>query len=77
MIVCTARKKEWRLARIGILSNHIHVLLGAAVTESPASVALSLMNNLAYVQRMKAVLRFSFYVGTFGSYDRDAVRRRL
>ena len=47
------------------------------MTESPASIALSLMNNVAHVQGMKPVLRHSYYVGTFGSYDRDAVRRHL
>ncbi len=77
MIVRTAAKKQWQLSRIGTLSNHFHVLLGAHVTESPASVALSLMNNLAYVQGMKPVLRFSYYVGTFGPYDRNAIRRQL
>ena len=77
MIIRSAAKKHWRLSRMGIVSNHIHVLLGAAMTESPASVALSLLNNLAHVQGMKPVFRFSYYVGTFGSYDRNAVRRRL
>ncbi len=77
MIIGSANKHRWRLSRIGLLSNHIHILLGAAVTESPESVALSLMNNLAYVQEMKPVFRFSYYVGTFGPYDRGAVRREL
>ena len=77
MIVRTAAKRRWPLSRIGILSNHFHVLLSANPTESPASVALSLMNNLAFVQEMKPVLRFSYYVGTFGPYDRNAIRRRL
>ncbi|MFV1966026.1 MAG: transposase [Pirellulaceae bacterium] len=75
MIIRTAAKKHWRLSRIGLLSDHIHVLLGAMVTESPASIALSLMNNLAYAQGMKPVFRYSYYVGTFGPYDRGAVRR--
>jgi hypothetical protein len=77
MIIRTAAKKGWRLSRIGILSNHMHVLLGASMGESPADVALSLMNNLAYVQGMKPVYRHSYYVGTFGRYDRNAIRRRL
>ncbi len=64
-------------SRIGLLSNHVHVLIGPAVSESTASVALSLMNNLAYVQGMKPVLRFSYYAGTFGPYDRNAVRLGL
>jgi REP element-mobilizing transposase RayT len=75
MIVRASAKKAWRLSRIGLVSNHLHILLGAGVTESPAEVALSLMNNLAYGQGMKPVFRFSYYVGTFGPYDRDAVRR--
>ena len=77
MIIDCAARHAWRLARIGILSNHIHILLNADVTESPESIALSFMNNLAYVQQMKPVLRFSYYVGTFGRYDRGAVRNRL
>lgn len=77
MIIRAASKKQWRLSRIGLLSNHIHILLGADVTESPESIALSLMNNLASVQEMKAVFRFSYYAGTFGGYDRAAVRRNL
>ena len=74
VIARACRKKEWRLSRIGLLSNHVHVLLGAGVTESPQSVALSLMNNIAYVYDMKPILKFSYYVGTFGGYDRGAVR---
>jgi hypothetical protein len=77
MIIRAAAKKHWRLSRIGMLSNHIHILLGAHVTESPAEIAISLMNNLAYVQGMKPAFRFSYYVGTFGPYDRGAIRRRL
>lgn len=74
IIVRAANKKGWSLSRIGLLSNHVHVLLGAGVTESPQSVALSLMNNIAYVYELKPILKFSFYVGTFGGYDRGVVR---
>ncbi|TWU45801.1 Transposase IS200 like protein [Novipirellula aureliae] len=75
VIIRACEKKEWQLSRIGLLSNHVHVLLGASVTKSPQSVALSLMNNIAYVYDMKPILKFSYYVGTFGGYDRGAVRR--
>lgn len=75
VIVRACEKKVWRLSRIGLLSNHVHVLLGAGVTESPQSVALSLMNNIAYVYDMKPILKFSYYVGTFGGYDRGALRK--
>jgi len=77
MIIDSARKHSWGLARIGLVTNHVHILLSTNVTESPESVALSLMNNLAYVQQMKPVLRFSYYVSTFGEYDRAAIRKNL
>ncbi len=76
IIIRACQKKAWRLSRIGLLSNHMHILLGADVTESPQSVALSLMNNVAYVYDMKPILKNSYYAGTFGGYDRGAVRLR-
>ena len=77
MILGCAAKKRWLLSRIGILSNHIHVLVGIGVNESPESAALSLLNNLSFAQGWKPVFRFSYYAGTFGGYDRDAIRRTV
>ena len=76
-IIASCRKHEWHLSRIGILSNHLHILLGAGIADSPQSVALSLLNNLAYSQGMKPIWRFSFYAGTFGPYDRGAIWNAL
>jgi REP element-mobilizing transposase RayT len=77
MLVRACDKKSWLLSRIGMVSNHMHVLLGCDVVDSPREIALSLMNNLAYAQGMKSVFEFSYYAGTFGNYDRDAIRRML
>jgi REP element-mobilizing transposase RayT len=77
MLIAACRKKGWLLSRVGLVGNHLHVLLGCDVTDAPRDVALSLMNNLAFVHGMKPVYEHSFYVGTFGSYDHDAIRRRL
>ena len=52
MIVRASASKEWWLARIGLLSNHIHILRGCSMVESPESAALSLLNHLAYAQGM-------------------------
>jgi REP element-mobilizing transposase RayT len=76
-ITCSAKNEGWKLSRIGLLSNHIHILLGAAATESPESVALLLMNRVAAVYDSKPWLKFSYYVGTFGGYDRGAIRVHL
>ncbi|MEI8382661.1 MAG: transposase [Planctomycetota bacterium] len=59
MIVRASASKGWRLARIGLLSNHIHILLGCSMVESPESVAISLLNNLADAQGMTPAFRFS------------------
>jgi REP element-mobilizing transposase RayT len=72
-IVASCRKYDWFLARIGLLSNHVHVLVGPGIEESPMDVALVLMNNMAFTQGMKPMFRKSFYVGTFGEYDRGAI----
>lgn len=76
-VLRAANQKKWLVSRIGFLSDHVHLLIGVGNTESPQSVALSLLNNLAFVQEMKPVFQFSYYVGTFGPYDRDAIRSRL
>lgn len=77
MIVKSSRAKKYRLSRIGLVSNHIHITLGCGVMDVPRTVALGLLNNLAYVQEMRPVFKFSYYVGTFGNYDRQAIRRNL
>jgi hypothetical protein len=77
MLTRACAQKGWLLSRIGMASNHLHVLLGCDVSEAPRGVALSLLNNLAYAQGMIAAYEFSYYIGTFGNYDRDAIRRML
>lgn len=62
-------------ARNEVLQNYV----GNQVQHHPMAdeYALSLMNNLAYAHGMKAVYERSFYVGTFGAYDDQAIRRGL
>lgn len=77
MLVAMSRKKEWLLSRIGVVSNHLHLLLGCGIIENPRDVGLAVLNNLAYVDGMRPTYRFSFYVGTFGAFNREAIRRTL
>ena len=56
---------------------HILKLIGIGVNESPEGATLSVLNNLAFAQRWKPVFRFSYYAGTSGGYDRDAIRRAV
>lgn len=70
----TAEKHSHELSRIGLLDDHIHLVLGFGLSESPLHVALPYMNNVTWVFGMRPVLRFSCFVGTCGEYDRGAVR---
>jgi hypothetical protein len=51
--------------------------MGCGLNESPEEAALSYLNNLAHVEGMRPVYQYGYYVGTFGEYDLNAVRRRL
>jgi hypothetical protein len=73
-ILKVAAKHEHLLSSGGILPDHIHLALGCNLAESPSDVALSYMNNLAYVFGMKRLFAFGFYVGTFGEYDLGLAR---
>lgn len=68
-----ASKHGHRLSRAALLPDHIHLTLGCNVSESPEDVALGYLNNCAYVNGMKPVYEFSYYVGTFGEYDRGVL----
>jgi REP element-mobilizing transposase RayT len=74
MVIGVCRKKAWLLSRLGLVANHLHVLLGCGIDHAPREAALSLMNNLAFAHGMKRVYEPSFYIGTFGPYDHGAIR---
>ena len=71
----TAAKKGHSLSRIGLLPDHVHFSIRADLEEAPQDIVFGYMNNLAYVVGMKPVLKFSYYVGTFGEYDLKVIPR--
>ncbi len=77
MLHGAARKRNHLLSRVGLLVDHLHWTVGCGIEESPLEVGLSYLNNLAYAHGMRALYQFGFYVGTFGPYDMNAVRRKL
>jgi hypothetical protein len=68
MVLAVAKKKSLRLARVGILTDHVHLVLGCPFDASPLEVTLGLLNNLAFANEMKPVYQFGGYVGTVGEY---------
>jgi len=73
MTIQSSKKHRRPLSHASVLPDHVHLVVGCDVKESPAEVALSYMNNIAYALGMQAVFRYSYYVGTIGEYDRGAV----
>jgi REP element-mobilizing transposase RayT len=58
MIGKICRAKDYLLSRAGILADHVHLTLGCPIDVAPADVALSFLNNLAFVPGMKAIYQF-------------------
>ncbi len=75
ILLAVARKKGHLIRSAGILPDHIHLAMGASLLEAPAGIACAYLNNLSYFEGMQPVYEFGGYLGTFGSYDRDAIRR--
>jgi REP element-mobilizing transposase RayT len=74
MILRAASAKSDLLSRVGLLPDHVHLILGFDPEMAPIDVALRYMNNIAFVYDMQPVLMPSCYLGTVGQYDLGAVR---
>jgi len=75
MIVGAAKKKGHKLSRLAVCADHWHATLGFRYDESPQSVALGYLNNVAFAHGMKEIYRHGYYVGTFGEYDMGVIWR--
>ena len=72
-VISLAADQGCALKRVAIMPDHMHVALRGNPTLSPDTIALGLQNASAEA----AGCRFwehAFYVGTFGEYDKEAVR---
>jgi REP element-mobilizing transposase RayT len=69
-----AGKKGYRVSRLAVLPDHLHASLRGNIEQSPEDIALSFLNNLAFVMGQQALWQFGYYVGTFSEYDMGAVR---
>jgi len=69
-----AEKKGYRTSRLSVVPDHLHVSLRGNIEHSPEQIALAFQNNLAYTLGQVQVWQATYYVGTFGEYDMNAVR---
>jgi REP element-mobilizing transposase RayT len=72
----TADRHQHLLSRAGLLSDHVHLVLGINMDQSPLDVVLPYMNNIAWLFDMQSVLRHSCFLGTVGESDLGAISRR-
>jgi REP element-mobilizing transposase RayT len=68
------RKKGHAISRLSVMPDHLHMALRGNVAHSPQEIALAFQNNLAYAMGSLRVFQATYYVGTFGEYDMQAVR---
>jgi len=71
--VQSVEKHGGRVAECSVLADHMHVLVKAPMSQGPESYALSIMNNLAFVEGRECV-QAGYHVGTIGVYGRAAVK---
>ncbi|MCA9210488.1 MAG: transposase [Planctomycetales bacterium] len=69
-----ACKKGYAISRLAVMPDHLHVALRAVPSHTPEQVALAFQNNLAYLVGCR-LWSDGYYVGTFGEYTMNAVRR--
>jgi REP element-mobilizing transposase RayT len=69
-----ARKKGYGISRLALMPDHLHIAMRGNIQESPEAIAGAFQNNLAYAAGQRRIWRDTFYVGTFGEYNMEAVR---
>jgi REP element-mobilizing transposase RayT len=56
------------------MPDHLHIGLRGVVEESPEAIALAFMNEICRGMKINPIWRPSYYVGTVGAYNMNAVR---
>lgn len=75
MIRRASTAKKYALSRIGLLPDHLHLIVGVPHDVTPFDVALSYMNNIAFVYGLKPVLMPSCFMGSIGEYNLGAIQK--
>jgi REP element-mobilizing transposase RayT len=72
-----AAKKRHLISRLSVMPDHLHAALRPMPHESPVDVVFAYQNNLAHMLNVGRIWRDSFYAGTFGEYNMQAVRNAV
>jgi REP element-mobilizing transposase RayT len=69
-------KKGYAASTYAVLPDHVHLALRGDIAETPEEIALSFLNNLAFVLDQRPWWQAGYYAGTVGEYAMAAVRSR-
>lgn len=72
-----AKKKAYSISRLSVMPDHLHLALRGDYAHPPDQIASAFQNNLAYALGQERIWCDGFYVGTFGEYNMEAIRRKL
>ena len=72
-----AAENQHRISRLAILPDHVHFTVGVGYDQSSVEIVLSYMNQVAAAHGGLRLWMDSFYVGTIGPYDMEAVQKGL
>jgi len=70
-----AAKKEYSISTLSLMPDHLHVALRGNIEHSPAEIGRCFQNNLAFAVGNHRLWADGFYVGSFGEYNMDPVRK--
>jgi len=64
-----AHKKGYEIAELSIMPDHIHISLRGKLSDSPADILSSFMNNLWHCLNVGICWNYECYAGTFSEYS--------
>lgn len=76
IVAATADKYQHDLAVRAWMPDHLHVALRGNINQSPADIALAIMNNTSYAVGQDAIWQYGFYTGSFSEYDLGGLKSR-
>jgi hypothetical protein len=69
-----ALERDYLLGGISVMPDHLHMCLRGALEDSPEAIAIAYMNESCRKLGVVGLWRPSYYVGTTGAYNMNAVR---
>ena len=69
-----ALERDYLLGGLSVMPDHLHMCLRGALVDSPEAIAIAYMNESCRKLGVVGLWKPSYYVGTTGAYNMNAVR---